>query len=189
MSYEEDLRRLREIKKHGCVAYARENDWIYYSVNGIERGPAGETKISKELTSMYDTTNIIRCTSSDSYTIVDPQMLFNYVISKENAKKIFDSLDLNKTINIEGIIEPMKYDSSYDNHNWCCCERKIIGYFNDNLGIPLDDNSVVLYVIERPCLLCIPLVNDAYYLDDNLCIKHDYYSHEMIDDKTMKITI
>ena len=90
---------------------------------------------------------------------------------------------------VEDIILPMKYNDNYDNRNWCCCERKIIGYLHDNEMIKGFHNVMELYVSKRPCLLCVPMVAKVYYLDDNLYIKSTCYKRKMVNFNTMKITI
>ena len=189
MSYLDDLRRLREIKKSGFVAFAKNNTVTYYAINGIERGTPGETNVSKELESMYKTNINIRCTSNDSYTIINPKTFGHYVMFKDNIKKTFDILYNTGNIYFEDIISPKTYDANFDNHNWCCCERKIIGYLYNNKLIGELSDTTKLYILERPCLLCVPMVTKVYYLDEYLNLKYENYHHEMIGLNTMKITI
>lgn len=189
MSYEDDLKKLRAIKKKGCVAFVKMESATYYAVNGPEEGLAGETNISKALESMHETNVIIRCVFDDSYTVINPKMFGHYVVFKKNVDKMLNSLDTTREISIEDIIIPMKHNDNYDNSNWTCCERKIIGYLRDNGIIKYFHSNTELYITKRPCLLCIPLVRKAYYLDDNLNIKFDEYKQQMVDINTMKITI
>jgi len=183
MSFKDDLRIIREKKKNGCVAYAYYAGSVYYSINGVNK----EKDRPKFIEDMYKSKHKVQCKYLDSYTVINPKTFGHYILFKDNADLLLDKLENKKTIYIEDIIEPKKYDSSYDNRNWSCCERKIIGRLHDDKMICLNNHNIRIYVLERPCLLCVPMVTDVVYLDGNYNVHNAYYIYEKVAPNTVKI--
>lgn len=184
--YRHDLKELKEKKGSGCVSFARVNGDVYFSVNGIAKKQKKKKTISDTLSNMFKpkagaSKGPTFCDYSYAYTVIDPSK----DIYVKNEKFIQNTFNKDKEIFLGDIIYPMKYNPIYENRNWTCCERKIIGYLLDN-HIILNENKYVndyildLYVTMMPCPLCIPLVAQVNYLDDNNQMIVDKYTTKQV---------
>ncbi len=205
--YHHDLKKLKEKKGGGCVSFARVKGDVYFTVNGIAKkqekkktisnGIAKKQEkkktISDTLSNMFkpkegDSKEPTFCDYSYAYTVIDPSK----DIYVKNEKLIQNTFNKDKKIFLGDIIYPMKYNPIYENRNWTCCERKIIGYLLDNHIIQngnkyvndyiLDVNDYILdlYVTRMPCPLCIPLVAQVNYLDENNQMIVDKYTTKQV---------
>ena len=184
--YRHDLKELIEKKGGGCVSFARVKGDVYFTVNGIGKKQRKKTTISGILSNMFKpkagaSKGPTFCDYSYAYTVIDPSK----DIYVKNEKFIQNTFNKDKKIFLGDIIYPMKYNPIYENRNWTCCERKIIGYLLDN-HIILNENKYVndynldLYVTKMPCPLCIPLVAQVNYLDDNNQMIVDKYTTKQV---------
>ena len=181
IDYKKKLKELKDAKGKGCDAFARYKNNTYFSINGPKKVKKID-KIEPIIKNMYEDNNACFCGWDDSVTIINPAcenyILFTRAIETYffNKKQLFSS----------DLVFPIGHNPKYNNRNWTCCERKIIGYLIKNHTMIhnynyINDYDVELYVTQMPCALCIPLVHHVNYLDDNKNMIVDEYITKQID--------
>ena len=186
MDYKKKLKELKDAKGDGCVAFARYENNTYFSINGPKK-VSKKGKIEEIIKNMYKA-DAHFCGWDDSVTIINPACenysLYTRQIETDffNKKQLFSS----------DLVFPIGHNPKYNNRNWTCCERKIIGYLIKNHTMIhnynfINDYDVELYVTQMPCALCIPLVHYVNYLDDNKNMIVDEYITKQIDYDSFKV--
>lgn len=139
--------------------------YFYYASKGNDKNLKNNKMAKKSIAIANDylPKNKHLCLYSDSFTVMELLKIGEeYDITKENnlyAEIIKKGFILNNIIIAEYTNTRIAPLEGYDNRNWTCAERKIIGYLTNN-----NINCDMIYGTRQPCYYCIPAIKKATYI-------------------------